>query len=166
MRGRADRRARGNRLPRREVVGSCSVSSQSDSPELIKCCMGLRHDPTYRSWNTMLWRCRAVPRYRDRGISVCNRWLVFKNFVEDMGPRPLGTTIERINNSGNYEPDNCRWATTKEQARNKRNNRFVTMNGQTLCISDWARLAGISAPLMRYRLLAGWPADRLFSHPK
>jgi hypothetical protein len=81
--------------------------------------------PTYISWFGMLTRCRnskqrCYANYGGRGISVCERWLTFETFLADMGERPLGLTLDRINNDGNYEPGNCRWATAKEQRANQR----------------------------------------------
>lgn len=86
--------------------------------------------PTWNSWSSMLKRCRgtnkqAYQNYRGRGITVCARWLVFENFLADVGLRPAGTTLDRINNDGNYEPGNCRWSTPKEQSCNLRKTRHV-----------------------------------------
>ncbi|MHB1176108.1 MAG: hypothetical protein ACYCZJ_13395 [Sulfuriferula sp.] len=84
-------------------------------------------NPTYGTWSAMRGRCNnpnnpKYPLYGARGITVCERWNVFLNFLEDMGDRPPGKTIDRINNDGNYDPDNCRWATPKEQRANQGRN--------------------------------------------
>lgn len=93
--------------------------------------IGRDYSPTWRSWQCMLARCRYPDRdpdkkYIGRGITVCRRWLSFVNFLADMGERPKGKTIDRYpNKNGNYQPGNCRWATPKEQARNRRNARLT-----------------------------------------
>jgi hypothetical protein len=86
---------------------------------------GMHRTTTYRSWECMCRRCRSpkdksYKNYGGRGITVSARWDSFENFFADMGERPQGTSLDRINNNGNYEPGNCRWATTQEQAKNKR----------------------------------------------
>lgn len=100
---------------------------------------------TYRSFSGMRLRCycpwlRAYPNYGARGITVCDRWLhSFKNFIDDMGIRPEGMTLDRIDNNGNYEPGNCRWATHFEQNNNTRANRRIEVFGETLTAAEIAR---------------------------
>lgn len=86
---------------------------------------GMFNTPTHRSWSAMIQRCYNPNRdnyehYGARGIRVCDRWRKFENFLEDMSVRPDGLTLERIDNSGNYEPDNCMWATHSQQMKNRR----------------------------------------------
>lgn len=85
-------------------------------------------------------KCKAYPNYGGRGIAVCDRWMVFENFLEDMGHPPEGMTLERIDNDGNYCPENCKWATMQEQAYNKRPHKKITINGKKRTVSYWARM--------------------------
>lgn len=126
----------------------------------------------YGRWLKMRRRCLYPldPRYKDyggRGIFVCERWLKsFENFYLDMGPPPTRKhQIDRINNDGPYSPENCRWATTLEQARNRRQNIRVTHNGLTLCLMDWQHKTGIRWNTIRERLSRGWDADRALTTP-
>ena len=102
----------------------------------------------------MIQRCRnpntnRAYRYNKRGITVCERWQKFENFLADMGERPEGMSIDRIDGNGNYEPSNCRWATATEQARNHPSAKPITFNGQTMLICDWIRHLGISRSQFR-----------------
>lgn len=90
----------------------------------------------------MLWRCKQTSGhfyrfYGSSGITVCERWAKYDNFVTDMGEKPAGLTLERIDNNGNYEPENCRWATMKEQSMNRRNTRYITIDGVTKTVAQW-----------------------------
>lgn len=102
---------------------------------------GASKTKTYRSWAKMKFRCRDINNhyYGGRGIAVCKRWEDFSNFLIDMGERPKGKTLDRINVNGNYSKSNCRWATKLEQANNTRNNKFIEFNGEIKTISQWAK---------------------------
>ena len=106
------------------------------------------------------------PDYAGRGITVCERWRTsFAAFLGDMGPRPTPQhSIDRIDNDGNYEPGNCRWATRSQQMRNTRCTRRITFNGETLGVRDWAERIGISTPGLFYRL-EYWPVDVALTAP-
>ena len=127
--------------------------------------------PTYNTWTNMISRCHReyAARYKDygaKGVSVCARWRSsFQNFLEDMGVRPDGHTIDRIDSTGNYSPENCRWATIKEQQRNRKNNINLTIGGVTMCLKDWATKAGISENTLTYRVHIGWPVEKWLSPP-
>lgn len=99
-------------------------------------------------------------RYGGRGIKVCARWSVFEHFLADMGERPVGKTLDRIDNDGNYEPENCRWATAEEQMNNCSINSHIDFAGRRQTVSQWAREIGICERALRYRINAGWPLER------
>lgn len=114
----------------------------------------------HRIWCAMRLRCNDpsnsnYPRWGGRGISVCERWEKFENFLADMGFPPDGLTIERIDNNGNYEPGNCRWATRFEQAQNKRDTRLVNVGGETVSMEEAARRLGMSGTSLGRRLDKG-----------
>jgi hypothetical protein len=125
---------------------------------------------TYNTWQSMLVRCTRpgnfkYPRYGARGITVCERWMIFANFLTDMGERPPNTTLDRIDNNGNYEPENCRWATPKQQARNTSTNYMITYNGQIKSLAEWADIYGLPRLVIRGRLQLRWSIERAFTTP-
>lgn len=135
-------------------------------------CVGWELSPTYKVWRSMQIRCKhpcvaTYPIYGGRGISVCDRWIgSFENFLADMGERPSKDhQIDRINNDGNYEPSNCRWATRKEQGRNRRTNRLVEFGGETLCIIEWSERTGLHKDTIKNRLNNGWSAEAAITTP-
>lgn len=94
------------------------------------------------------------------GITYCEEWESFEKFFEDMGVRPEGTTLDRINPHGNYEPSNCRWADNHIQATNKTNSRYLTLNGVTRHISEWEKITGIKRRTISARILSyGWSVE-------
>lgn len=104
--------------------------------------------------------------YGGRGIEVCDRWKnSFKAFLDDMGEPGIGMSLDRIDNSGNYEPGNCRWATRKQQRRNSRSNRYLTWNGKTQCLTDWAAECGVSKNCLIWRLKSGWSLELTLTTP-
>lgn len=133
---------------------------------------GVADTKTWTSWASMLNRCTnertpAYARYGARGITVCDRWRnSFEAFLEDMGERPDGTTLDRYpDKNGNYEPGNCRWATAIEQQRNRNSNVFVTYNGATKCLAEWATQYGLRADAISWRLKRGWSAHEALTTP-
>jgi hypothetical protein len=132
---------------------------------------GLSYTSTHAVWASMKSRCtnrnqRCYPRYGGRGISVCERWLSFVNFYADMGDKPDGMSLDRIDPNGNYEPSNCRWATKYTQANNTRTNRFLHFNGETRSVADWGRHLGISAKAISDRINKHkWTVERALSTP-
>ena len=115
----------------------------------------------YRIWGAMKARCYApcnsnVGHYQEWGIQVCDRWRYsFQSFMEDMGECPAGYSIDRIDNHGDYEPSNCRWASNDEQVRNRSLTRFYTHDGKTMCLKDWADYLGIDYNTLHHRMING-----------
>lgn len=141
----------------------CSVKRRARESAL-----GTNH-PLYSTWKAMIDRCTnslstSFKNYGGRGIQVCQQWQRsgdwgdmsgFHNFVKDMGDRPHGTSLDRIDNNGNYEPGNCRWATDEQQANNKRTNVYVTIGDTTMTFTEWARYLDVpdykfDAPIKKY----------------
>jgi len=127
----------------------------------------------YRTYRGMLSRCqnqnqKSYKHYGGRGIKVCPRWIGvdgFKNFLADMGPPPDGATLDRKDNSADYSLENCRWATKEEQANNKRNNRWITANGKTQTLAQWARDLGCNPSNILYRIKSGMTDEQAVTTP-
>lgn len=128
--------------------------------------------PTYVSWACARRRCHnrnhhKWPSYGGAGVTFCERWNNFENFLRDMGERPQGTTLDRIDGSKGYEPGNCRWATAKEQALNKAGIRRYAFHGQMLSIGELRDLTQLSDSLLRGRIVTrGWDAEKAVSTPR
>jgi hypothetical protein len=125
----------------------------------------------YRTWASMKNRCgnpndTRFSSYGGRGITVCKEWLKFENFLADMGERPLGRSLDRIDNNKGYFKENCRWATPKEQQRNTRLNKWIEHKGERLTLSDWAkRLGSTNEWIVGSRLKLGWSPEEAVSTP-
>ncbi len=131
---------------------------------------GLHGTPGYTTWMGIHRRCRnpGEPGYRNyggRGIKVCDRWSEFATFIADMGPPPPGTSLDRIDNDGDYEPGNCRWATRAVQNQNKRTNVWIDTPEGRISIADAAARAGLSRVTLAWRVRAGWTGEDLFRPP-
>ena len=135
---------------------------------------GLRYHSAYTSYVHMLDRCNnnthvSFSNYGGRGIKICERWLDSKkgllNFIEDMGERPEGYHIDRIDNNGPYSKENCRWISPGDNSRNKRNTFFISFNGKTQCITDWAVEIGVSTQCIKYRLSVGKTVEEALTAP-
>jgi len=165
----------------REVFLSSSslISGKSKSCGCLKSSLiseankthGMCHSSEYNIWLKMKDRCykldaKSYHNYGARGIEVCERWRhSFENFYEDMGPRPEGTSLDRIDNNGNYKPENCRWATCYEQSRNSRQNVFITHGGVTKVVRDWASYLGMNYGTLLHRIRRGWDVHDALTKP-
>lgn len=143
---------------------------QKDKARIAHTTHGMRYTSEHTTWCGILERCynpnkEHYPDYGGRGIAVCERWQKFENFYTDMGPKPgRGFSIERIDNNGNYEPGNCKWATQKEQCRNKRNNVRFTAFDLTMIQDDWVSLLQVSKEAIKYHLKKGESMEDVVRH--
>lgn len=150
------------------VPGGCLRSGHSTSCgcyglEVLKTASithGMSKTTTFAVWRGMLQRCRnpknpAYSKYGGRGITVCDQWLSFERFLSDMGVRPDGKSLDRINNNEGYSPSNCRWASRKTQNSNKTTTVLLTIDGVTQCARDWSRSIGVNQSLITNRVKAG-----------
>lgn len=132
---------------------------------------GKSRTPIHNLWWSMMARCHdenshAYHLYGGRGINVCPRWRCFENFYADMGERPEGKTLDRIDNDGPYSPDNCRWATNEEQQRNRRGLHHITAFGRTMILTDWATASGVPMATLWARLVKlGWAPEKALTTP-
>lgn len=131
---------------------------------------GKPSSPTYRTWRSMHIRCTKpnhvkYHRYGGRGITVCEKWKTFLGFLEDMGKRPEGTSLDRIDSSLGYFKENCRWADPKTQARDSGPIRNLTCNNRTMRVVDWARELGVPVNTLYSRVHRGWSEEDVISKP-
>jgi len=155
-----DKRATGRKKPWEHAAG----------PRKHGCSHRGRETPEYRTWKDIKKRCYdthciGYHDYGARGINVCERWREnFPAFLADMGQKPTPEhSIDRIDNNGNYEPGNCRWATRKVQNRNKGNNRIIEFNGHAKSLAEWAEELGMNYMTLYNRLRLGWSVERAFT---
>ena len=132
---------------------------------------GLTNTAEYATWRDMRKRCRdpefkSYHLYGGKGIKVCERWDNFENFLADMGPKPGPKySIERLDGSKGYSPENCVWADWKTQARNRTNNHTLTFHGQTKTIMEWSEIKGWPHTALYKRVQLGWSDERILSEP-
>lgn len=128
-----------------------------------------KRTPTLGAFHEMHKRCykpknKRYPLYGGRGITVCERWQDFNNFLLDMGEKPSGMSLDRINNDGPYSPKNCRWASAKTQARNRRTSKIIKFNGEEKSLAEWCELIGLNYTRTLGRInKCGWPIERAFN---
>lgn len=130
----------------------------------------MRRARIYTIWSGIKDRCLNPKnaRFKDyggRGITICDAWLAFEGFHADMGDGPPGLQIDRIDNDGPYSPENCRWASPKEQSNNTRRNRVLTFRGETRTVSEWEQHLGLPRRMIFNRLKSGWTHERALSTP-
>ncbi len=151
-------------------ISSCGcLKRESDSKKFYK--HGLIKDNEYSIWLAMRDRCsnpksKNYKNYGARGITVSKEWDDYSVFIRDMGKRPDGYSIERIDNTKGYSKENCRWASFDEQVRNTRQNVNITYDGKTMCLTDWADELGLPRPTLHYRIHAGWDLEKALTKRK
>jgi hypothetical protein len=148
---------------------SCGCLSKESTSERFTT-HGMSGTSAHIAWSNMLQRCQNpinpnYSNYGGRGVTVCDRWQEFENFFADMGEPPAGMSLDRKDNDGNYDPDNCRWTTNQQQAINKRSNQLLTLDGRTMPMMQWASETGIKANTIWYRLDRGWTVEDALTKP-
>lgn len=155
---------------------SCSMKGEKNSRFKHGACKGTRRHrvetPEYRCWKTIKTRCYNLKhheyhRYGGRGIRVCDRWLnSFENFLADMGARPPEHQINRLDNDGDYSPENCHWTTDPIQRRNKSTTKLITLDGEEQCLVDWLRILKVPKATYYWRVRHGWSEVEALSGTK
>ena len=158
-------------IARQSLVSGKSKSCKCYQRE-IQAARKLKHGKartgTYRTWVGMMHRClnptnKRYSTYGGRGIKIHESWTTFDGFYADMGDRPPGMSLDRIDNGKGYSPDNCRWASVSQQQRNKRSNALISYRGESLPIVTWAERFGVPYHIIWNRSRAGWNPERIFS---
>jgi len=146
-------------------------------PSLAQAALGgpLTKHPLYEMWRSMRRRCGSANNadykwYGAKGVQVCERWKLkkgkgFLNFISDMGHRADGMQLDRIDNRKGYSPENCRWATPLQQARNTSRNNKITFKGKTMILQEWANELGMRWDHLSFRLRSGWSVERTLTEP-
>lgn len=149
----------------------CYARERSTTHGLYSCSKGSTSRPEFSCWRAMIQRCLdqsspAFEQYGGVGITVCDGWLNFDVFLRDMGPRPSSDhSIDRIDNNKGYSPDNCRWATLIQQARNKKKVPLLTYQGLTMTAPEWSEKLGFARGTINDRLRRGWFVEKALSTP-
>lgn len=154
---------------KRRLVQSCGCLRFA-SKTTYKPTHGMTDSTEYEIWSSMKKRCNnpnnaAFKNYGGRGIKVCERWGKFENFLADMGPRPAGMSIDRIDNNKGYSPDNCRWADSISQSNNRRNVKTYTASNVTGKFGELCAHFAMPIATVRARLKAGWDVEKAFTEP-
>lgn len=153
-------------LTQRKSTSCGCMAVELRSKKMVK--HGMASTPTYKSWHAMIQRTEGKgghESYPLRNIDVCNDWKVFDRFFADMGTRPDGKTLDRIDNSNGYSKENCRWATPKEQSNNRGDNRIVHYKGISRTITEIGREFSINVNTIRGRLRLGWSVEKAIEQP-
>lgn len=151
-------------LLRKGQAQSCGCL-QKEAIAAVNKTHGMARTPIYRIWRSMMQRCydknsHAYSRYGGRGINVCEHWQSFEGFYADMGDRPEGKSLERIDNNGDYSPENVVWADAKAQANNRRSNVILEHNDEKKTMQQWADQLGVKIGTIWARIDRGWTVDR------
>lgn len=158
---------------RRKVVTSCGCVKADRAKEMgvQNKTHGKTKTPEFRIWTGMISRCCNKNDYRfkrhgGRGIKVCDRWMKFENFYEGMGSVPFqGAELDRIDNDKCYEPENCRWVTSKQNNNNRSSCCYIEHGGAVQTVTQWVEQIGINPATLRVRLEAGWPVEKALTQP-